>query len=375
MADKIHDFSEESIENIESIVNEIEDDGQLGFFDWIGDWSISIPEIDQSRSNLNEYHKAVIDKHDVGRTEFENIQMNVKTVDEYYERKLIDTKDEVINFNTKLHEIALLITPSVISVDSESFQKFTANINLIFSSKTNKEVFDENGDFGADQGGPKATWNSLRYTSSEEKEFFRQMIINRIGRYMTDEEITEFVENLAYEGCGYASAVNVILNKFKGREDEFEEKFGISYYDEQGNVNFDEILIDFYHNENDLRDLPGTSNEFYFPHPGVLAGDLQSNINKYCEDHGVSISSSVESIYSEDEIRERLKNGETVLMTCYFDKMTLIRKDGSEYGDVGWHTVTIVGFDESKGQFIISSWGTYYYLDNLPGLADIIGYK
>ncbi|MBC1373666.1 hypothetical protein HB847_15035 [Listeria booriae] len=119
MAGKSHDFSQASIDQLATIVNDVEDDGQLGFFDWVNDPFISVPEIQDSLDNLNEYHKAVIDKHDIGKQAFDEILKDVESVDKAFERNFESTLNELEGFQYKLENIAQLITPSVISTSKD----------------------------------------------------------------------------------------------------------------------------------------------------------------------------------------------------------------------------------------------------------------
>ncbi|MBC6310070.1 hypothetical protein HCJ66_11015 [Listeria sp. FSL L7-1582] len=119
MAGKSHDFSQASIDQLATIVNDVEDDGQLGFLDWVNDPFISVPEIQDSLDNLNEYHKAVIDKHDIGKQAFDEILKDVESVDKAYERNFESTLNELEGFQYKLENIAQLITPSVISTSKD----------------------------------------------------------------------------------------------------------------------------------------------------------------------------------------------------------------------------------------------------------------
>lgn len=119
MAGKTHDFSQASIEQLATIVDEVENDGQLGFFDWVNDPFISVPEIHDSLDNLNKYHKAVIDKHDIGKKDFDDILKEVESVDKAYEKKFESTLNELEGFQYKLDNIAKIITPSVITASKD----------------------------------------------------------------------------------------------------------------------------------------------------------------------------------------------------------------------------------------------------------------
>lgn len=246
-------------------------------------------------------------------------------------------------------------------------------INDSWKGKEHPPVWGEAGSYGADQGRLERLWKN---GTKAEKNRIRALVKNILGQDATDDEIASYLSDLNYEGCGYAAAVNIILLKYQGKPDQFESDYGMSYYDADGNVNFDELLLAFYSTEDDMRDLPFTTNQFWFPHPGVLAGDLQSNIQHFSKEHGNEISGDYNIIYSESEIREQLSDGKIITMTCLASKMTLVAPDGADYNnqESRMHTVVITGYDERVGKFVVSSWGNKYYLDSLPGIADMYVY-
>lgn len=238
------------------------------------------------------------------------------------------------------------------------------NIKKIDEQKNNI-VFRGVDAYGGNQSGPINNWNS----SENNKIKIRKLFPGK-----SDEEIQKILETLNNEGCGYTAAINVIFKKFEGKEKEFEEKFGIPYYDENGNVNFNTLLIDFYKEENDRR--AGIGGEFTFRHDGVLAGDLASNIATYCKNHGVDINGEIRwhnTFNLTHDIKDDVsRNPDKTFVLTSPPTGFKLRKVSGEEVKIAWHTVTVVGIE--NGRLVVSSWGGKYYLDDIPGGTDTFAY-
>ncbi|MGC6769879.1 hypothetical protein [Enterococcus sp. LJL51] len=264
-------------------------------------------------------------------------------------------------------------------------------INRKWDTKFKKEeVFgDTLGKFGADQGSLANRLKKLledevggatpkiRQKAKEDIEELLVMAERVTGVKRNKEELFNYFSKLKSEGCGYAAATNIILLKYKGREAAFKNDYGISYYTSDGMTNFEELLLSFYYQENDWRDLPFTTKQLPLIHPGVMSGDLNSNIQHFTEKHGEIVVGKNLLFCGEEEIKNQLEAGKLITMTCYFTKMDLLSpEDAYDYEDESakMHTVMITGYDQDKKQFIVSSWGRKYYLNTIPPMADIAAY-
>lgn len=127
MAGKSHDFSQVSIDQLATIVKDVEEDGQWGFFDWVNDLFMPVPEVQESLESLKGYHKTVIDKHNIGKRAFDEILKDVENVDKIYENSFTNTLNKLELFQYKLGNTAKLITPSVISTSKEMFAQVVNN--------------------------------------------------------------------------------------------------------------------------------------------------------------------------------------------------------------------------------------------------------
>lgn len=353
------DFSQANVSAIQAVISEVENDGQWGIADFFGDLFSCPGEAKDSLADLREFHNQIIDKQNIGQTDFEKVLKNVKQVDNSFKRRIGGIKEKIECYKDKTETIGKLITPSVITAPSWKVNSIITTMNNQYAKLMGRpEVFDEdgNGVFGADQGSLQQKWDN-DVNDEGDRERIRNMIEKVMGKKMSDEEIKEFLNNLNNEGCGYAAATNIILSEFAGREVEFKEKFGIDYYDKDGNVNFEELLLDFYYHQDNFG-------------PGAIGPRVKADIKNYCRDHDVDLTGNLNGIYTESEIKQQLSEGKLITMTCYIPGMKFEGRDDP----IDWHTVTIVGFDEVKGKFIISSWGNKYYLDELPKVADMYVY-
>ncbi|MBC6133307.1 hypothetical protein HB825_00480 [Listeria booriae] len=138
MGKTTHDFSQASIDKLNSIVK---DEEKEGGWDWWDDHFIDIPEIGESKDSLEKYHREVIDKHDIGQTEFDNILKNIENIDHEYEEEFTGVLNQLESFRYRLNNIGQIITPSVISASTDT-------ISAIISYANNYELsIVEYGDY------------------------------------------------------------------------------------------------------------------------------------------------------------------------------------------------------------------------------------
>ncbi|MBC2324661.1 hypothetical protein [Listeria booriae] len=128
MAGKSHDFSQTSIDKLATIVNDVEDDGQWGWVDGMGDWTISIPELKEGEKSFQNHYQAVIDKHNIGKSDFDTILKAVEFVDFKYEKIYTTILSDLKSFNDKLETIGQLITPSVMTLPQEGLKGMLSNL-------------------------------------------------------------------------------------------------------------------------------------------------------------------------------------------------------------------------------------------------------
>lgn len=71
-------------------------------------------------------------------------------------------------------------------------------------------------------------------------------IVRKYYPGFSEDEVKDYLTKLQLEGCGYVTMINTIFNQFVGKEEEFEKTFGFSIYDENGELNYDAMVTDFY---------------------------------------------------------------------------------------------------------------------------------
>ena len=181
-------------------------------------------------------------------------------------------------------------------------------------------------------------------------------VVDIVRKYHPDwstDKINEELAKLNNEGCGYVAFANTIFLRFKGRESEFERTFGFPMYDENGNLNYNDLIADFYF----AKDDPGSND-------GPTTGEAAKMWESYCRDHGVNVAVQNNVKVTVDNYHEYAKKGQVIISTRPLNLWK--RKADGSYMLVdtrdGGHAMTVTGVTED-GRFIVSSWGETYYLN------------
>lgn len=229
-----------------------------------------------------------------------------------------------------------------------------------------QKVFDENGSYGGDQAHAA---QSIGSDPARDKVLF-----DTVRKYypdMTDDEINDYLKKMQDEGCAYVAIVNTIFAAFEGRPEDFEKTFGFPMY-YRGDMNYDQLLIDFY---------ASTDNHF-----GILSKDFINPIEDsstttgkgaddwakeyrtglYLKGKGVDVSVRTGQHVTVDNFKDYAKDG--YVMVDYRDG-TLQSVDGKpplQY--TGNHSMTVTGVTDD-GRFIVSSGGGKYYIEPGKGKA------
>ena len=283
------------------------------------------------------------------------------------------------------------------------------------------KTFDDdpsNGTYGADQGdmaNNESGFGFLWFRWNENEELFD--FIRDYDQYQdySKWDIAKLMDKINSEGCGYAAVVNNLFVEFDGHEEEFEEIFGFPMYNEDGEANYNYLLVDFYANTDDkyflndslgedslvndviLSYLGGREEEFrekYGHYPvtengkiideavqaildeyqdetvvtlegsGTTPKSLVNRFSYYLEQKGISdyMAQRVTSTqaFSAEEIKGYLESGQNV--TVGVDpEFTLYNEAGEKMGTSHSHWMTITDVTED-GRYVVSSWGRKYYL-------------
>lgn len=246
-------------------------------------------------------------------------------------------------------------TNKALSEICTSYEKAEKNI---FNQKTKQTnpAFDVEGSYGGNQNNPVKKSDELAD------------IIRKYYPDFTDEEVEDFLEKLKSEGCGYIAMVNTIFSQFVGREDEFEKTFGFSMYDENGDLNYDALVTDFYsatdnHNKknflmfswdevNESEDQSATKGF------GTTRESREYRWEKYLNDHGIDVDVKNVEVTT-DNYDKLASKGDLVvgLSPCI-----LYDSSGKEVVNInGGHAMTVTGKTDD-GMYKVSSWGKEYYI-------------
>lgn len=234
-------------------------------------------------------------------------------------------------------------------------------------------VFDEDEEYGGDQGAPKGKSVKLK------GKLLEIILANNPESEMDEQLLKHYLRKLNSEGCGYVALTNTILTHFEGREEEFEEAFGYSMYDENGNVNYDMLLVDLYSSWDNIpdgedevdewndydEDDDGDRDDYDYWNDESGSGTSQYErahyLENFMEEHGVEAEVETDvkvDIYNYDDIAE---SGKSVIVA--FRNGNLYNEDGTVAQKIeGGHAMSVTGVT-SDGRMIVSSWGEKYYID------------
>ena len=287
------------------------------------------------------------------------------------------------------------------------------------------EVFDEEGGYGGNQGNPY-------YVRIKDEEFMAWIKTQPGFENMTDEEIKEYLATMNENGCGYVGGVTAILAAYAGREKEFEKKYGIPYYDENGDINYDKLFFLYFTEtagqtyidetscrtsytysvlysyeddpdafkekygcdlytitydeegneikeftpeaiqaaEDEFNNLPEGQKKVYTGFNANIAATSNNRFEGFCEAHGDTASTVyLGNSITQEELDERTEKGEVIQVSS--ENFNLYNMDGTPYegNPVGGHRMTVTEI-LPDGRIVVSSWGEEYILD--PEGADYV---
>lgn len=222
----------------------------------------------------------------------------------------------------------------------------------------NNITYDDRGRYGGNQGSPQ------NINKSDEQYDEIVDIIRKYYPDFTDKDIEKYLKKLNSEGCGYVALINTIFNQYAGRTDEFEEAFGFSMYDENGELNFDLLLVDFYSAMDNRHSFFGIdyydSNEDYSATKGygTTMESREYRWENYLEDRG--IQADVHEVTVTPENYNKIAQDGEIIISVH--PVILYDENGKCVVDVdGGHAMTITGVTED-GMYRVTSWGKEYYI-------------
>lgn len=305
----------------------------------------------------------------------------------------------------------------------EEFLPASGGVRRVRNLTQESGIFDDQGSYGGDQGDMidnQAKKQILWWTIGG-----NQALYNAVRTYpkyadYTDDQIKDLFDKINGEGCGYVAMANAIFVQYHGDADAFERAFGFPMYDENGEYNFDRLLLDIYAETDDkyfldeeygstsyandvLKTYIGHEDEFrrefgvplyqngdntrYNPAAqqavldrvgdrtvveqqtkGINCLNFENRLQHYLKEKNIPVSSKVEPLPSTKDVKSYLESGKSISVldehfNLYDDKGNIAHKN------VRGHWMTITGVTDD-GRLVVSSWGDKYYLkpDELSGV-------
>lgn len=222
-------------------------------------------------------------------------------------------------------------------------------------------------DMGGKQNGPYSQWQ--RGIKSD-REYIRDLVhgYEEYAEY-SDDEIAELLMKLDSEGCGYVAFANIVADEYRGKEKEFENKFGFPLFLENVNgsayVNYNQLIMDIYcASDNRKEDGSYDSDEDISATrgTGTTPESREYRFERYMRDNGAEvkiqrIECSVDNVYEKcrDEIN---KGNRMIISTC---PVRLEDSLGEPAHLDGGHAMMVTGLTDD-GRIEVSSWGEKYYM-------------
>ncbi len=232
-------------------------------------------------------------------------------------------------------------------------------------------VYDEKGMYGGNQNAPK---NISPY--SDEGIAIRHIIHKYFPEY-EETQIKAFLEKLSSEGCGYVVIVNMLLEHFEERKAEFEEIFGLPLYTGSGDLNYNQLLVDFYaatdnhyfdgqkdcvnYEEDRNEKEKKTDYEYSFDNTGWGTNFEQRAYRTmlYLKEKGIKVRAVNHASVDLGTFRSRCEKGYVIIS---LNGGNVQNEDGSCYDYCRGHAMMITGVTEN-GRYIVSTWGLKKYVD------------
>ena len=174
-------------------------------------------------------------------------------------------------------------------------------------------------------------------------ERYYNIIHNYFPTY-DETEATNLIEELAKEGCGYASLATTMMKHFSSDVDLFKKMFGYGpmYF---GKYTTDFLMLDFYCMTDE-------------PNRGMTIEQIKDRFDRFCRHYDVDVKISIYNGMNEAQFREWSQNGYIIL---FASKLTMYRNETKPSTVKGWHMMNICDMKEETMNVI--SWGRRYRLN------------
>ncbi len=234
------DFSESSKNKLLGLVSDVESEKWCDFTDWVGDrwldfesWIGSL-NIKSYVSNVNSYHKKVIDKNNATKKSIEDIFSKVASVDKSYDGILHNILDSLEQWKNYIEQLSEITTPSNGSFNAQYMSEKLKNLLSGIDAQNikclrDRMVQDIDGELVFNEELIKEYILKEYYSLSESEKELLAEIISLKEEYqksfegenvsVVDNFIEEFKANYGLEnllaGSGYIGDIYGFIRDFK----------------------------------------------------------------------------------------------------------------------------------------------------------------
>lgn len=146
------DFSEAARQELLSLVTQVEDEKWCDFTDWVGDrwydfegW-IGKLDVRDYISNVNEYHKKVLDKNNTTASDINTIFENVNNISEQYKSRFVSLLADLQEYKRIIDLLAAFVTPNNGNFNAQFIGSGLKNaINTYLETSDNLQIIANNG--------------------------------------------------------------------------------------------------------------------------------------------------------------------------------------------------------------------------------------
>lgn len=232
-------------------------------------------------------------------------------------------------------------------------------------------VYNKQGIYGGDQ-----TRLRKAPAESETGKQFRRVIKKYHPNYH-EPELSAFLEKLDSEGCGYVVIVNTLFEYFEGRDEEFEKIFGFPMYADDGDLNYDMLLLEFYTATDNHYSANGIDKIDYSEDRSDKEKGVVYNYDMDTSGYGTNFTSRIyrTNLYLKDKgIRLNITNYKQVRLDNVAELSlhgrimislkggNVQNEDGSVYCYCPGHAMIVTGVTKDC-RYIVSTWGMKKYVD------------
>lgn len=212
-------------------------------------------------------------------------------------------------------------------------------------------LFDDEGSYGGNQG----SMEEIYYWDI----FGCWGMLAMLRLYYPDMSIMDafhYFSRLNSSGCSYVALANTLFMQYEGRPEEFERVFGFPMYDENGDLNYNRLILDIYATTDRANIVDA---EDGLP-KGPTLDEIWPVYQNYLNERGIPGTAEFRSSMSADGFRAATDSGKQVILLMFHDNM--YTENGSPVYINGGHAITVTGVTED-GMLVVSSWGEKYYVN------------